>query len=167
MLESPATIQAWQQKGLDVMNAGKPLAQLKGDATPILERLKSESAKEIAESLGITRIALYDWLLRTCPDKWQAMSAARNLDRISQAEDTFDSESASGLDVTRARESARLASWQLERVSRIYAAKQEINQGVQISVTIANPLDAKQITVHEHDDQATTGGALLDIPLAR
>jgi len=148
--------------GIAVMNAGKPLV----DAKPqdILHRLQTENARTVAKDLGISHVALYAWLLRNCPDDWQALSAAVQLGKITDAQDTLDDKTIDmdSVAISRTRESAKLASWQLERVSRIYAAKQEVNQGVSINVTIANPLDAKGIVVHDHSQDATTGGTLSD-----
>jgi hypothetical protein len=117
---------------------GKPLAALNGDAQPILDRLEAgESSMEIAASIGISRISLYAWLVRHCPDQWQAICAARQLHRLDECEDTLDSplpiakrvypdgsytesvdSKVDNANVTRARDKARMAQWHLERANR-------------------------------------------------
>src|SRR3990167_1269771 len=85
-------VQARQVAALTKAHEGKPLAALQGDAQPILDRLEQgESAVEIAASLGINRVSLYAWLIRHCPEQWQAIATARQLSRLDECEDTLDS----------------------------------------------------------------------------
>ena len=117
---------------LAAANEGQPLAELAGDVEPIISRLETgESARQIATSLGITHVALYAWLLRHCPDRWQEISAARQLSRLDNCEQDMDSVDpsthdeytseiarADSITITRARETARMAQWHLERANR-------------------------------------------------
>ena len=131
-------VQARQVAALTKAHEGKPLAALQGDAQPILDRLEQgESAVEIAASLGINRVSLYAWLIRHCPEQWQAIATARQLSRLDECEDTLDSPLSVSIKtdsegnqveiidprvdnaiVTRARDKARMAQWHLERANR-------------------------------------------------
>lgn len=129
--------------GISVMNAGKALANAKAD--DILERLETESAYNIAKSLGINRNALYAWLLRNCPEQWQALSTAVQLGKLTDAQDKLDTDDTlDSIGTSRVRESARIAMWQLSKTSKLYADKQDVNSGI-IQVVISNPLDQAHV----------------------
>ena len=160
MSANPETIKPWQP-GLAVMNNGKALYGKTPDQ--ILTALQTQTAPELAKSLGIGHVALYQWLLRNCPEDWQSLSAAKQLSKIEDAQDRLDDMSVvlDGVTVSRIRESARIASWQLERVSKLYAAKQEINQGISITVNVNRDLADNSITI-EQDPPLPMPGALSD-----
>ena len=124
--------------GLAVANADKPLAALKGDATPILDRMRAgESAKVIAQDLGITDIALYAFLLRNAPEQWQEISAGRALQRYEKAKTDLDA-AEDQVGIGKARESGKFAQWDLERASRkLYGDSKADNSGLTIQVLIA------------------------------
>lgn len=134
-------------------NANRPLAQLESPQ-PILDRLeKGETAIQIAESLGISKVALYKYLLRQCPEEWTAMSAAMQLAKVDDAQAILDDplQASDNVTVARVRESAKLATWQLERVARkMYGQRDESQNGVNIQVVIA-PVDGEQTVTIEHD----------------
>lgn len=134
-------------------NANRPLAQLESPQ-PILDRLeKGETAIQIAESLGISKVALYKYLLRQCPEEWTAMSAAMQLAKVDDAQAILDDpiQASDNVTVARVRESAKLATWQLERVARkMYGQKDESANGVNIQVVIA-PMDGETGVTIEHD----------------
>ena len=110
----PANIVA----ALTAAHEGKPLAALVGNPQTILDRLESgESAYEIAADIGVSDTALYSWLIRTCPQEWQAISAARQLSRIDISEREID-QSGDNIGISRARERAKIAQWHLERANR-------------------------------------------------
>jgi hypothetical protein len=112
------TVPAHTVAALTAAHQGKPLAALNGDAEPILSRLESgESAYEIAQSLNVSDTALYAWLLRNCPEQWQAISAARQLSRIDISEREIDS-SIDNVGVSRARERDYLRSGSAASTSR-------------------------------------------------
>jgi len=136
MIEALETIPKHCEAGLAVMNAGKPLAALKGDASTILERLESESIAEIAASLKISQTALYAWLLQHCPEKWQAISSAIQLSKLTDCQNRFDDADCDGLETARTREKAKIAMWQLSKTSKLYADKQDANAGINIQVVI-------------------------------
>jgi len=142
--------------GLIAMNANKALANVQPDE--VLDILRTgQSVSQVAKSYGISHQALYEWLLRHCPDQWVAISSARSLVKIEQAEELVDDENSDGLAITRAREKARMAFWQLERTARkMYGQKDESANGVNIQVVIA-PMDAEPGVTIEHDaDQLQT-----------
>jgi hypothetical protein len=132
--------------GIAVMNAGKALAN--ANAEDILERLETESAYNIAKSLGINRNALYAWLLRNCPEQWQSLSTAVQLGKLSDAQERLDTDdSLDSVGTSRIRESAKIAMWQLSKTSKLYADKQDANSGINIQVVISNPLDQAHVVV--------------------
>lgn len=125
--------------GLAKINASRPLARLKGDAQTILDRLSAgETAPAIAKELGIYHSSLYEWLLQHAPTEWQLHSAAKQLVRIEQCEDGFDTPGLDGPTVARITQKAKLAQWQLERTSRkLYGdSKQDGNNGVNIQIVM-------------------------------
>ncbi len=138
---------------LTAANAGKPLAMLDSPQI-ILDRLSNgETAPQIAKDLGISHAALYQYLLRQCPDEWTALSAAKSLVKIEKAEMALDDAELTpdSVSVSRVRESARLAMWNLERVARkMYGQKDDSQNGVNIQVVISDSDDSKTVTI-EHD----------------
>lgn len=113
------------RKGLTAMNEGRPLVQMES-AEPgiILDRLLSgESVQAIATSYGIHRTAVYAWLLRNCPEQWMETQTAKQLSKLDDCEQVFDTAYSGdarkdGIDISRAREKTRLAQWHLERANR-------------------------------------------------
>ncbi len=129
--------------GLAVMNAGRPLAALEGDASPILARLGAgETTKQIADSYGIALPALYQWLLRNCPEQWASASAGLALARIDKGEAILDDDNlgtnpkVDGVIVSRARASIASAQWTVERVARKMYGDTKGNGDVAITVVI-------------------------------
>ena len=124
--------------GRAVANAGKPLAALNGDATSIIQRLADgESASQVAESIGVSTVALYGFLLRNAPEQWQELSAGKALHRLERARTDLDA-AEDMLTVSRSREVAKLAQWDLERANRkLYGDSKPDNSGLTIQVLIA------------------------------
>ena len=126
---------------LTVANAGKPLAELAGDAEPILARLRDgERAMDIARDLGISDVALYAFLLRNAPDQWKAISAGKALARIERAEQDMDA-AEDQVAVAKARESHRMGAWSLERVCRGIYGEQKNESGTTVNVIIDRGTD--------------------------
>jgi len=128
-------------KGLAVMNADKPLAQVEAEA--ILARYEGgETIAEIAKDLGVTHQALYRKLLVEHPENWKRYKAARALTDFEECREDLKS-AQDGLSLGRARESARLAMWELERLAKpIYGQDQpqvtvNIVSGEQVQARIA------------------------------
>lgn len=122
--------------GLRAAHIDKPLAKYAGDPTEILERLtKGESAYQIAESLGISNVNLYAWLIRHCPDEWAAISAGKSLARMEQAEADMDAAD-DKVKVSKARESHRMGTWTLERVAKNLYGDAKDTSGVVVNVVL-------------------------------
>lgn len=116
---------AHTRAGLMVMNADKPLAQ-PGALQAVLERLDAgESTKEIANSLGISRVAINRYLLQHAPQQWKAIQSGRALVSIEDQDEKLD-DAKDGVALGRVRERIGLAKWNLERVARdVYGDKQQ------------------------------------------
>ena len=134
----PAHVPDRCKAGLDVANAGKPLAAFGGDPAQLLERLRGgETVPQIAAELGVSHVSMYGFLLRNAPEQWQEISAGRALSRLDKAETDLDT-AEDQLTVSRARESAKLAQWNLERANRkLYGDSKPDNSGLTIQVLIA------------------------------
>jgi hypothetical protein len=124
--------------GLEVANAGKPLAALNGDASSILERLRNgEGAANIAKDVGVSDVALYAFLLRNAPEQWQEISAGKALSRYEKAKSDLDAAS-DQIGIGKARESGKFAQWDLERASRkLYGDNKQDQGGITVQVLIA------------------------------
>lgn len=135
--------------GLAAAHADKPLARFTGTPEVILSRLRNgENVTTVAAELEVSRTALYAWLLRNCAEEFMAISAGRSLSRIEQAETDLDAEESDQLKVTKARESARLAQWTLERASRrLFGDSKVESGGVTVQVLIVR--DGETHTVIE------------------
>ena len=99
--------------------AGRNMPVLKDlNPTDILSRyLADEKSADIAASLGVTRSALNQWLLKTCEDQWKEAQVARAITRKETAEDGLE-EAKDPLQLAKARELLKSAQWELERVCR-------------------------------------------------
>ncbi len=127
--------------GIAVMNADKAL--FGANPQDLLDRLGAgETASQLAGKLGIGLPALYQWLLRNCPEQWASMSAGLALSRIDKAESTLDDETLGdspkrdSVIVSRARSQAAIAQWSLERVARKMYGDTKGNGEVNVTVVI-------------------------------
>lgn len=121
---------------LAVAHQDKPLAQLNGDPSIILDALRTgESVPEIAQRLEISHQAIYEFLLKHCPDDWMSLQAARQLARLDDCEQVFDNENTDNIAVSRTREKTKLAQWHLERANRKLFGDNKIND-LQVNVQI-------------------------------
>ena len=138
------------------MNAGKALAEFNGDASIILARLQTESARQIAADLGISHVSLYAWLLRNCPEEWRSLSTAVQLAKLHDAQSSLDDNQVvmDSTTVSRVRESARIAMWNMSKTSGIYADKQEA-AGMNVQVII-NRDEPAEVRVVANDDTHLT-----------
>ena len=105
-----------------MLSKGGQLVPLK-DADPktVLQRyLSDESTKDIAESYGVTRQALNQFLIRTAEQEWKDAQVARAIARKESAEDDLDNAESTpdALALSRTRERLKAAQWDLERVCR-------------------------------------------------
>lgn len=129
------------------------------DPKLILQRyLSDETTKQIAESYGVTRQALGQYLLKAAEAEWKDAQVARALARKESAEDDLET-AADALSLARARERLRAAQWDLERVcKRIYGTDSpaHVGQAVVINIDLgaANtaPTTAQVIDVKANGD---------------
>ena len=117
-------------------NAGKPLARLVGEAEKVLERLRDgASVQETAEEYGVTKQALYQWLLEHAPGEWAGISSAGALVQLEVADEIVMG-AEDQVEVSKGGALARSAQWKLERLApRLYSSKQDAS-GVQITVVV-------------------------------
>ena len=104
----------------------------------ILDRYANgETIFEIAKSLGLDHPdQVYRYLLNHAPEQWKQYKAARALRQLDEAEQAIDN-APDALSVTRAREKARIAQWQLERVLRqIYGQDVPIDAAARVQINI-------------------------------
>lgn len=107
------------------------------DPKLILQRyLSDETTKQIADSYGVTRQALGQYLLKAAEVEWKDAQVARALARKESAEDDLET-AADALSLARARERLRAAQWDLERVcKRIYGTDSPAHTGQAVSINI-------------------------------
>ena len=111
-----ADIPEHAKAGLAVMNADKPLAKI--PAAFILDKYESgQSIVEIAEELGVSNQAVYRHLLTHYGPEWRVYQSARAMADLDEQKKNMK-DAADGLGVTRARELAGLAKWELERLAK-------------------------------------------------
>ena len=115
-------------------------ADLPAFSASLLERyMDGESVVEIAQSLGVSTARVYLILIEHSEDGWKSSQVAMALKRLDEAKAGIDS-ARDQVDIARARESARIAQWDLERVCRrVYGqdAMPVLGQGmVQINIDL-------------------------------
>ena len=165
-------VPAHARAGLAAMNCAAPLAKLKGDPTPILERLRQgDSIRVIADSYGVTQIAIYQYLLRLCPDQWRELQVAKNLVILDSCQEELSVDNgfsgdamSDGIKISRAREGSRLAQWHMERASATLfgdsSKSLNINVNTQVGIierVIIDALPAGE-SAPGSEDQADSGG---------
>ena len=142
----PAHVPDRCKAGLDVANAGKPLAALNGVTDQVLERLRNgERVVDLAAEYGVGHPKLYEWLIRHCPEEWAAVSAGRALAKMETAETDLDAAD-DKTQIMKAREARRMGEWTLERVARkIYGDVKQENTGTVIQVYVARDGEVRVI----------------------
>ncbi len=137
-----SNVPAHTKAGLLAMNVDRPLAKL-GTSQEIAQQVLSrymdgETIGDIAKQLEVSPERLYIILLEHCEEDWkkaQAAKASHLLDNDIREIKSSDSMLALG----RARESAKLHTWRLERVARrMYGQDQP---QVQINVNVGNVVE--------------------------
>lgn|SRR5574341_679531 len=111
-------------------------------AEAAIERyLKGERIADIAQSYRVSEKSLYAYLTEHTEEAWKSAQLGAALQRLEAAKEGMDA-AVTMLDVARARESARLAQWDLERVCRrIYGQEpaQVLGSGVvQINIKVGH-----------------------------
>ena len=88
--------------------------------------LDGETMQELAELHGVTRPRLYQILLGQAPEEWREAQVAHAVERLEQYKKELQS-ATDALMLARAREGARIAQWELERLlKRLYGPSQEV-----------------------------------------
>ena len=105
---------------------------------------------QIAQQYGVTRQAVYSWLLGGMGDNQHHDLVTNALTaRVANADETLEV-AESALDVARARERMRFTRMDLERRRpALYGAKQQVD--VTINVDMAAELAAARARVYEHE----------------
>mgnify|MGYP001409860787 CR=1 FL=1 len=140
--EQIAELEAWYQErraknpaSLALLNSNKPLSRLQGNASSILARLTAgDKVSKIAADLGISKPALYMWLLEHAPDEYRSVQSAVNVGQLDDSEDQI-ANAETMVDVAKGRELGRLAGWRLERLNKMYAPPNQ-NQAGGVSITV-------------------------------
>lgn len=111
-----------------------PLASI--ESSNILARYHTETVADIAQSLGVSDVAVYLKLLKDKPDEWKEHQAAKALADYELAEKQMK-EAPDPLSLSRARELVRSMQWKLERVCRrIYGQDQPPAGAAQVAIQI-------------------------------
>lgn len=133
------------------MTENLPALQQADPKTILARYLSDESTKDIAQSYGVTRQALGQYLLKTAETEWKEAQVARavarreaeidRIDAIQNAIATADQEDRARLKLSLAcaERSLDAAQWDLERVCRrIYGqdAPAQVGQAVQININL-------------------------------
>jgi len=116
--------------------------------------MDGESVATIALSLGVSTARVYLLLSEHDEEGWKGSQVAMALKRLDEAKELMDS-AREQVDITRARESARIAQWDLERVwRRVYGQDVQVGLGnamVQINIDLG---ERKRVI-----EQSPDGGA--------
>jgi hypothetical protein len=93
----------------------------------VLDRyLSDENTAVIADSYGVSRSRLHQWLLEHAEEHWAKAQIARAITAWEESKDRLES-ATDALELARAREQLRSAQWALERLfSRLFGQKQEV-----------------------------------------
>lgn len=140
---------------------GRNLPVLKDlDPKGIIARyLGDERSADIAASLGVTRSALNQWLLRTCEDDWKEAQVSRALTRKEKAEDAME-DATDPLQLAKARELLKSAQWELERVCRRIYGEDKAQQVLVNPVLIIQMAGEQKQPAHESVALAHAPGQL-------
>ena len=124
-----------------------------------------ETTQQIAESLGVHRSALHQWLIRNCEQDWRDAQVARAITALDNAKDGLEA-AQDALSLARAREQLRGAQWELERLfSRLYGQpKAEININSDGPVTV-QIVEFSTIAPHQLPQNAQITGNSDDKPI--
>lgn len=88
------------------------------DPQSIVQRyIAGEKIKEMAAQYAVSRIAMYSFLLRHCPEDWMAAQKARAFAMKEQGEELI-TDATDPLELGKGREQLRAGQWDLERVDR-------------------------------------------------
>jgi len=135
-------------------NNGSFLAKLSNNPDDILAALRTYQSgatlQQIADQHGVTKQAVYGWLLGELGGEQHTMLVTQALtSRIANADCMLETAN-NALDLARGREMARNARMDLERRrSSLYGQKQEITHNVQPILVINAPVAAPKLVEGE------------------
>lgn len=92
----------------------------------VAEVSNGKSFAQLAEEYGVPRSTINNWLLSKVPEQYEDAKQAGIVARITESVEKLET-SDSHLDVSRAREVAKLWCWIAERQVRSFAPKQELS----------------------------------------
>lgn len=131
----------YTQAGTLAMNKDRPLAQTgtgEEHAKAVLTRYTDGVSLALqAEEMGVSRARLNMLLLTYAEDDWRHAQISKAITTLEDAETELGDAALTpnNVDVSRAREKARLAQWKLERLlARLFAQKQIVSTNVTVSV---------------------------------
>lgn len=114
--------------------ADTPAPQSSPNIPELIRRyLNGESTAQLAKESHVARATIYNWIHRQDADPNLVNQVL--ITRFAECEEQLESAS-DQLELARARELNNNAKWQLERRSRMFAAKQEVQQNGTIRVII-------------------------------
>lgn len=118
----------------------------------IIQRyLNGESIQHLARESAVSRQTLYNWMLAETGPEYERMITQALVNRIADADSKLE-ESASVLDITRARELARFSRMDFERRRpKLYGPKQEITEDKTIRVIIEDHVTQPVVDVTPHN----------------
>lgn len=113
--------------------------------TAIARYLDGERIEDIAKAYGVHRKRLYQILLEHDVEGWKCAQVAAAIERLEDAKALIDNTN-DALDIARARESAKIAQWELERVcKRVYGQSVDVTSTTTI---IGDPLEAARRVIY-------------------
>jgi hypothetical protein len=119
-----------------------PTEQRPAIAQAVISRyLDGERIEDLATELGIARQRLYQIIVEQDAPGWQAAQVGAAIERLESAKTTID-RATDALDIARARESAKIAQWELERTcKRVYGSGIEVTGANGAPLLAADPLE--------------------------
>ena len=117
------------------MNALQTLTKV--DPQVVLARyIGEERTQDIAQSYGVSRVALNTWLRKVAEEEWKDAQVARGIERKEKAEDALDA-ATDMFQVNKAQAQLKAAQWDLERTyRRVYGDRAELVTVPQIEIRI-------------------------------
>lgn len=110
--------------------------------------LHGESMQVLAKELSISRATIYNWMLRkTGPEQWADLRQQAMIQRIALADERLEN-AHDAVDIARAREQARFARMDYERLCKDYAPKQEVERHDHITVVLHPNCDEQPVIPH-------------------
>lgn len=130
----PRKLPRWRKAQIKARDAqGRAVSVIPKDLLPaevISRYLSDERTADIAQSYGIARSRLNQWLLEHAEESWRKAQVARAVTALERAKDGLE-EAVDPLTLARCREQLRGAQWELERLySRLFGQKQEVTVAV-------------------------------------